>query len=367
MNRGTLWFGLACAATAAFALAACDSSEPDPEGDGNAGSSGSKSPVRGGAGRSSLQGSAGRDGGGGASGSQAIDGGAVDAASAGSSGASAGSSGASAGSGGSGAGGSAGSEPIVDAATDAAPLPACSADEVRCMPAGRERCEDGEWESAPCPLDQPACHEGECVLRGPTMVRVSSFYVDSTEVTVAQYLAFLNARGSNTEGQPAVCSWNTSFYDGTPTNPDSYPITYVDWCDAHAFCAWAGKRLCGAIEGGALALESLLEPNLSQWSLACGGPNKGSHPNSNSDCNDLDGLAPVGSFTGCEGFYPGLFDLEGNAAEWVDSCSAQTGAADNCYLLGGSYVPDQGYCTHYAIDHARNGTADPFGFRCCSG
>ena len=69
------------------------------------------------------------------------------------------------------------------------------------------------------------------------MVQVGTFYVDSTEVTVGQYLEFLDKRREDTGGQPSVCSWNTSFYNGTPTNPTDWPITNVDWCDARAFCA----------------------------------------------------------------------------------------------------------------------------------
>jgi hypothetical protein len=32
----------------------------------------------------------------------------------------------------------------------------------------------------------------------------------------------------------------------------NFPITNVDWCDAYAYCAGIGKRLCGKIGGGTL-------------------------------------------------------------------------------------------------------------------
>jgi formylglycine-generating enzyme len=252
---------------------------------------------------------------------------------------------------------------------DAAPA-GCQNDLLRCTSAGRERCEDGDWVSDPCPLDEPACVSGRCELRGPTMVKVGSFYIDSTEVTVADYVAFLDAKGDDTSGQPQVCSWNTSFYDDTPVDPDNWPITWVDWCDAHAYCDWAGKRLCGAIEGGAVAEAAVLDQTVSQWFLACGGSYGSSHPNANADCNSTGGnggLAAVGSHAECEGFYPGLFDMEGNAAEWVDSCRAESGATDICMLVGGSHIDNQSYCTEYFDEFERDTTAGPFGFRCCSG
>jgi hypothetical protein len=229
---------------------------------------------------------------------------------------------------------------------------------------------DGGCPSA-CPPDKPTCENGQCVVRGPVMVSVNSFYVDSTEVTVADYKKFLAAKGSDTSGQPSECSWNTAYWDSTNSmNPDTWPITNVDWCDAHAFCAWAGKRLCGKIGGGPVTAEAdlFMTPPSNEWYLACGGPNGGTHPNSNPMCNSTDGfgdLGPVGSFPGCEGFYPGLFDLEGNAAEWIDGCQVQDGG-EVCFLLGGGIFDAKSYCDE-VYDAPRNATAVSYGFRCCGG
>jgi hypothetical protein len=223
-----------------------------------------------------------------------------------------------------------------------------------------------------CPPDKPTCENGQCVVRGPVMVSVGAFYVDSTEVTVADYKKFLAAKGADTSGQPSECSWNTVYWDPTNAmNTDSWPITNVDWCDARAFCAWAGKRLCGKIGGGSITAEAdlFVTPPRNEWYLACGGPAGGTHPNANPQCNSTNGttgLGPVGSFPGCEGFYRGLFDLEGNAAEWIDGCTAQSDGGDVCFLLGGSFVDAKSYCDE-VYDYPRNTLAITFGFRCCGG
>ena len=61
--------------------------------------------------------------------------------------------------------------------------------------------------------------------------------------------------------------------------------------------------------------------------------------------------------------------MQGNVAEWVDACDANTGADDTCYLVGGSFVQigATDYCDEIPADYPRNTTANPFGFRCCSG
>jgi hypothetical protein len=245
----------------------------------------------------------------------------------------------------------------------------CGSVTSQCTSDGKlQVCQDGTLQTMACPLDKPACVAGACVNRGPTMVTVESFYVDSTEVTVADYDAFVTAKNGDTSGQPAACSWNTKYEPAMAAGPDDYPVSYVDWCDATAYCSWAGKHLCRGIGDIALSTASLFDATKSQWFLACGGG--GYHPNADHMCNSVDGngdTAPVATFPGCEGYYPGLFDMEGNVAEWVDVCDGDTGASDNCYPLGGSTIDSESYCDEKYDSIPRSDTGYTIGFRCCSG
>jgi formylglycine-generating enzyme required for sulfatase activity len=207
------------------------------------------------------------------------------------------------------------------------------------------------------------------------MVKADGFFIDSTEVTRAQYALFLAARASDTSGQAADCAWNASFdpaFDpalGTP--PPNYPVTDVDYCDAAAFCAWADKRLCGRIGGGQLALPEVADPSKSQWFAACAGPKAQAYPYGvgyqSGACNDKQGigaLVRVGSKITCEGYYPGLFDMLGNAQEWTAACDARSGPMDGCERIGGSYLTST-MCSESSL--AMRELRDPaVGFRCCS-
>jgi hypothetical protein len=225
---------------------------------------------------------------------------------------------------------------------------------------------------AACPTDHPSCVDGQCVVRGPGLVHTNSFFVDSTEVTMAEYALFLAAKGNDTSGQPDVCNWNTSYWDPVVpmSQPDTLPVTHVDWCDALAYCTWAGKHLCGHVGGGPVDISQAFNGNVDQWFLACAGANAVTHPNPAAICNNADSglgmLAPAASFRGCQGFDSGVFDLEGNAAEWIDSCNSTRGAADTCYLMGGSYA-DQPTACNVTYGYPRNTRDARFGFRCCGG
>lgn len=217
-------------------------------------------------------------------------------------------------------------------------------------------------------------------LPGPAQVEIASldfsYEIDSTEVSVAQYRAFLDAKGQDVSDQPEYCSWNDSYSPAPGESPGALddPMTYVDWCDARAYCNWAGKRLCGRIGGGAIARTEFQMLAASQWMRACGGA--GASPSVESSdiptrpCNvSSEGLMAAGST--CEGSYNGLFDMVGNAEEWVDSCMGGAGKDDVCFAAGMSFWDDplpgtpNGRCDS-GSEHARNYRGLTVGFRCCS-
>jgi serine/threonine-protein kinase len=72
------------------------------------------------------------------------------------------------------------------------------------------------------------------------IVTVSSYCMDVTEVTNAMWEACVSA------GQCAAPA-NTSSGSRAPyygnSTYDSYPVIYVNWSQAQAYCMWAGKRL----------------------------------------------------------------------------------------------------------------------------
>jgi formylglycine-generating enzyme required for sulfatase activity len=212
------------------------------------------------------------------------------------------------------------------------------------------------------------------------MVKVTSpttFYIDSTEVTSAQYAAFAQLKSATAAAQSPECSWNTSFdpafVQGTPVALPNQPVTNIDFCDAQAYCAWVDKRLCGKIDGGPIALDELANAQTSQWFAACSGPKLQLYPYGpdyqSGACNDMSGpkkLLAVGSEPKCQGYYPGLFDMLGNAQEWVDACDAKAGPLDGCERIGGSYLSTSDTVCSTSGQAQRNAYGPQVGFRCCS-
>jgi len=252
---------------------------------------------------------------------------------------------------------------------------------------------DGGVDSGPNPCPS---------TKGPSMVQAhglgpdaGKFCIDSTEVTREQYAAFL-ATNPSSSGQPKACAWNSSFVPREDTWPDggtrtgNHPVTDVDWCDAYAFCKWAGKRLCGDIRGGAHAIGNANESpdaDTSQWRLACTHAEDSQHQAPDNDfpyggsynsraCNGEDqgvkSTVPVASLPDCVGGFPGLYDMSGNANEWEDSCAPNDKdagpEADPCICRGGSYVQAIGkmHCAD-PFNCRRDGknTGQDVGFRCC--
>jgi formylglycine-generating enzyme required for sulfatase activity len=229
--------------------------------------------------------------------------------------------------------------------------------------------------------DAPA--DGPCpVGQGRPLVPIGTAYcIDSTEVTVDDYIAFLSAKVGDTSGQPPECAaWNTSFTpQGWPQSPGDVPVVGVNWCDAYMYCAWAGKRLCGGPDGGAASSGGWADPAQSEWFKACSRNGDGLHdyPYGNvydaAACNgvDRDAGKPLPSFATCQGGFPGVFDLSGNVFEWENACNpggdASDHAIDFCNTRGGSFRTDiAGLRCDDGLQYTRESAPDEVGIRCCS-
>jgi formylglycine-generating enzyme required for sulfatase activity len=204
------------------------------------------------------------------------------------------------------------------------------------------------------------------------------FWIDTTEVTRAQYAAWIETNPSTSDQLPE-CQWNDSY-----TIPANYPVedrhdhpvAGVDWCDAYAYCKGVGKRLCGKIGGGPAGIDDNYDATKSQWYYACSSGGLYEYPYGNdydpNACNledsGLESTAPVASFDGCQSSEPGfegVFDLSGNLREWVDGCSG-SGAEDLCNQQSGSFGATwvTARCRG-AAPVARTEREVATGFRCC--
>ncbi len=230
--------------------------------------------------------------------------------------------------------------------------------------------------------DAGSTHPPACAAAGgPSLVKLDLFCIDSTEVTNEQYQSFLSASPALTLAPSPACSYKTSFAPSSPipSGKGTEPVVWVDWCDAYAFCSWAGKHLCGAIQGGSSSVANAANPLVDEWYVACSMNGANVYPYGGSTyvegkCNDSEaktnGLRNVGSFTGCVGGYPGIYDMNGNAYEWEDACAVSVGASDACVIRGGAFdFSGTGYggCNTYFNDYTveRSNTYDDTGFRCC--
>ena len=230
-------------------------------------------------------------------------------------------------------------------------------------------------------------------LPGPTMVQGEGFCVDSTEVSGAHYAEFMQDAPGLVGSQIPVCTWNTSFepfYEGVPQWPlpgdeMNLPVRYVDWCDAYAYCGWAGKRLCGRLGGGSVPYDQYADRAVSQWMQACTSNGNNAFPYGGTydefACNTEDNSAAhgyyytdVGTMLDCHGFgqYANVFDMSGNVLEWEDSCGppadgGPSPSEDLCRLRGGSIFTGDynSRCDWSEPGDPRNGTYPGVGFRCC--
>ncbi len=212
-------------------------------------------------------------------------------------------------------------------------------------------------------------------LGGERLVLAGDFCIDEVEVTALHYQAFVDDNPSPS-AQIASCADNATFANHCKSSdPSKEPVRCVDWCDARAYCASVGKRLCGATSGGSLSYDAPAAARDSQWYSACSHAGTATYPYGDSyddaACwgadKPLEGTLTVKSASGCTGGYAGLFDMSGGLAEWVDSCNADRGMSDACHIRGGAYTAtaDQLRCD-WQSGAPRQTISNYIGFRCCA-
>jgi formylglycine-generating enzyme required for sulfatase activity len=233
---------------------------------------------------------------------------------------------------------------------------------------------------------------------GPDMVKIDSnfgsYCIDTTEVTVGDFNAFVlgapptlsGTAGSTRPDAPGGCAYVGDLPcrgDASPTSQRpplvmqgdlTLPITQVIWCDAWAYCRWAGKRMCGAIGDGGPAQG--VPASQSEWYFACtNGALNTPFPYGDSydptACNsEGTGPVPVGSMPRCHGTVPPfdqIYDMTGNAFEFVDDNES----ADLCLGVGpkGGSWQDGVQASCAGSPGGFNGCCSavtPSGFRCCA-
>ncbi|MFP5264205.1 MAG: SUMF1/EgtB/PvdO family nonheme iron enzyme [Blastocatellia bacterium] len=176
----------------------------------------------------------------------------------------------------------------------------------------------------PRPPASPATPEGMAMVAGGSYiigrddadplekprhtVALSSFFIDRTEVTNADYKRFVDATGH----KPPP-NWKGGSY---PEGKGNYPVTSVTWDDATEYAAWAGKRLPTEAEWEAAArgADGRIYPWGDQWQPAFS--NIGLKPKSLTPSVYSGDIKQVGEFPqGASAV--GALDMIGNVWEWT--------------------------------------------------
>jgi formylglycine-generating enzyme required for sulfatase activity len=216
----------------------------------------------------------------------------------------------------------------------------------------------------------------------PSVAVVESFWMDTHEVTNAQFAAFVAATGYRTMAErapPAIPGapaemlqpgsavfqapsqpgetwwrWVTGADWQHPSGPqdsiagkERHPVVQVAYEDAEAYAAWAGRQLPTEVQWEYAARAGA--PALPEPVDAEGRPQanyyQGVFPVKDLVEDGFAGAAPVGCFPS-NGF--GLHDMIGNVWEWTSTSGSRADAVEPAGVIkGGSYLCAANYCARY--------------------
>jgi len=174
----------------------------------------------------------------------------------------------------------------------------------------------GEFKMGSARMDDPQTLDEEVPQH---TVYLDAYWIDQTEVTNARYALCVADNGTCTRPGSTASLSRSDYYE----NPlyAGFPVIHVNWNQAAAYCAWAGRRL----------------PSEAEWEKAARGPEGRIFPwgqaldgslanycdinctNGWKDTNFDDGYvdtAPAGDYPAGASVY-GVLDMAGNVYEWV--------------------------------------------------
>lgn len=178
----------------------------------------------------------------------------------------------------------------------------------------------------------------------PVMGAGENIYIKRTPVTNEEYAKFLNETGYT-----APSNWENDTY---PAEEANYPVNFVSYEDAQAYCDWLTKQD---------SENTYRLPSESEWELAAGHMPKDADFN----CGVNNGRTPVDEYVSTTRGAHGAIDFWGNVWEWTSTVRTDTNGTITLGVKGGSWKSQRTDCRTEYREEGRNASQgyDDVGFR----